>query len=276
MKPLHESTRLDRRRSFNEVAVQYDRARPAYPAAVVDAVVRVGNVQAESNVLEIGCGSGQLTIPLAAHGGSITALELGAHLAALASQRAAQFPRVQVIETDFDRWPIPRAAFNIVVAATSFHWLDPDTRLSRCLEALRSDGVLLIIETHWGAGSGADPFFAASQDCYARWDPDHDPNFVPTAANAMSPRNPELEQCRELRDVRAQDFVHTRNYTAAEYGELLRTFSNVHALGERSANGLVACIEQLINMRFGGAVIRKDVYRVWSARRERVGVTCLG
>jgi len=260
-----ERTRLDRRRSFNEFATLYDRARPAYPAVVVDAIVRCANIVPNSAILEIGCGSGQLTVSLAERGASITALELGARLAALASEHTGRFSGVEIIETDFDLWPVPRAAFDVVVAATSFHWLDPATRLRKCLEALRPGGTLVIVETHWSAGSGVDPFFAMSQDCYARWDPNHDPGFQPTAPDAMSTRNPELDASPALQDVSVQDFVYARKYTAGEYGALLRTFSNVHALGETSARGLVTCVERLIETKFAGAIVRKDLYRVWSA-----------
>lgn len=263
-----EQKRLDRRWSFNDVASQYDRARPSYPSAVVDAVVRCAAIRPESKILEIGCGSGQLTVPLAAHGAAITALELGSHLAALASQRAAPFPRVEVIEADFDRWSLPRSAFDVVVAATSFHWLDPNTRLERCVDALRPHGTLAIVETHWSAGSGRDRFFTASQDCYARWDPRHDPDFLPPIAGTMSKRNGELEACQALRAIQVQEFVQERTYTAAQYSALLQTFSDVQALGEASAAGFVACIEHLIERDFGGVVVRKDLYRVWSAAKE--------
>jgi SAM-dependent methyltransferase len=268
MNRQHEQRRLDRRRSFNEVAALYDRARPAYPTDVVDAIVRWADIQPESTILEIGCGSGQLTVPLAAHGASIIALELGSDLAAIASLRTAPCPRVQVIEADFDRWSVPRAAFHVVVAATSFHWLDPDTRLNRCLDALRPDGALVIVETHWSAGSGADEFFTASQECYAQWDPNHDPDFIPTTLDAMPTRNQELEASQAIHEVRVQDFFHAREYTTAQYCALLGTFSDVHALGETSASGLLACIAGVIDTQFAGAVVRKDMYRVWSARKN--------
>lgn len=259
--------RLNRRLSFDEIASLYDRARPAYPTSVIDSILSAANIRPRATVLEIGCGSGQLTVPLALHDASITALELGSNLAALARQRTARFPSVGVIEADFDLWAVPRDAFDVVVAATSFHWLDPNTRATKCLDALRPGGTLLVLETHWSAGSGADAFFLASQACYARWDPSHDPDFKPALPDELPARHQELEVVPSFQDIRVRDVVHERSYSAAAYRALLETFSDVRALGPSSATGLAACVERLIETQFSGAVPRKDLYRVWSATK---------
>ena len=68
--------------SFNEVAALYDRARPLYPQPLIDDLLALTGVRAGDHVLEIGCGTGQITLPLAERGLTITALEPGADLAA--------------------------------------------------------------------------------------------------------------------------------------------------------------------------------------------------
>jgi hypothetical protein len=64
-------------------------------------------------------------VPLARRGYEIVALELGAGLAALARRNLAGFPAVEVINVAFEAWPLPAEPFDAVVAATSFHWIDP-------------------------------------------------------------------------------------------------------------------------------------------------------
>jgi 2-polyprenyl-3-methyl-5-hydroxy-6-metoxy-1,4-benzoquinol methylase len=69
---------------FNEVAEEYDRHRPAYPDALIDRACEVGGLGPGATVLEIGCGTGQLTRSLLARGLRVTAIEPGERLIAQA------------------------------------------------------------------------------------------------------------------------------------------------------------------------------------------------
>src|SRR5438105_5590121 len=101
----------DRRRlraTFEEVPELYDRARPLYPAELFDDLVSFAGLEAGSQVLEIGCGTGQATLPLAERGFDIVGVELGTGLAAVARRKLAGLPRVEVVQTVFEesqaRW----------------------------------------------------------------------------------------------------------------------------------------------------------------------------
>ncbi|NQU05916.1 MAG: hypothetical protein HQ568_07470 [Calditrichaeota bacterium] len=60
---------------FNEAAVIYDKARPGYPDELIEEVLSFASMTSDSRILEIGCGTGQLTVPLAKRGFSINALD---------------------------------------------------------------------------------------------------------------------------------------------------------------------------------------------------------
>ena len=98
-----ENERL--RATFAEDAERYDRARPGYPAAMYDDLVAMTGIGPGSRVLEIGCGTGQATVPLARLGCQIVAVELGAELAELARRNLAAFPDVEVVTAAFESWP---------------------------------------------------------------------------------------------------------------------------------------------------------------------------
>ena len=57
--------RLELRQTFNQAAERYDRARPTYPPALFDDLARLAGIGPGCRVLEIGCGTGQATVPLA-------------------------------------------------------------------------------------------------------------------------------------------------------------------------------------------------------------------
>jgi SAM-dependent methyltransferase len=252
--------------SFDAVAEAYDRARPSYPERLVDDLVSLADIGEGSRVLEIGPGTGQLSVRLAGRGVSLVAVERGPNLAEVARRKLSRFAGAEVVTADFERWKAPPASFDVVVAATSFHWLDPSTRMARCAGLLRPGGSLAIVQTRWGVAHGDDPFFAASQSCYARWDPHHDPAFRQTRPGDVT------HPCGELAAPEFGDVVHRRHlcareYSAATYCDLLGTFSDVLALEARCRRGLLDCMANLIDARFGGRIVRHDTYDLCIARR---------
>jgi ubiquinone/menaquinone biosynthesis C-methylase UbiE len=256
-----------RRDSFDSVAGAYDRGRPSYPDRLVEDLVSLADIREGSKVLEIGPGTGQLSVRLAECGARLVALERGPNLAEVSRRKLSRFVDAEVVTADFDRWEVSPASFDVVVAATAFHWLDPSSRVVRCAEILRPGGSLAIVQTRWGVAQGDDPFFAASQTCYAQWDPNHDPTFRQTEPKDVP------HPCIELTGPWFGDQVHrrylcAREHSAATYCDLLGTFSDVLALEESRRVGFLTCISSLIDSRFGGRIVRHDLYDLCVARKS--------
>jgi SAM-dependent methyltransferase len=256
----------ERRISFDTVARLYERSRPTYPSELVEHLVRLAEIGPGSRVLEIGPGTGQLSGALASHGASLLAVELGSNLAAVARRNLAPFANARVVVADFEYWTAPSEGFDAVVAATSFHWLDPSTRVAKCASLLRPGGTLAVVETHWGVAVGEDPFSVASQACYAHWTPNHDParrqvrpeNLVPVCVSTVDP---------ELVSVAHRRYVVPRVYSSSEYSHLLSTFSDVLVLEPSARERFLSCMIGLIDSQFGGRVLRHDLYDLSVARR---------
>jgi ubiquinone/menaquinone biosynthesis C-methylase UbiE len=131
-------TQEDRERlraTFDQAAELYDRARPGYPPALFDDLAGLAGIGPGSRVLEIGPGTGQATVTLAERGCRVVAVELGADLAAVAGRNLGRFPAVEVVTAAFEDWPLPGEPFDLVLAATSFHWLDPAVRVVKAADA---------------------------------------------------------------------------------------------------------------------------------------------
>src|SRR5436190_6030542 len=101
---MADADRRDVRRVFNEVPELYDRVRPTYPDELFADLASIAGIDDDSYVLEVGCGTGQATRSLAALGCSVTAVEPGPAMAAIARQRLANFPAVHIDNATFERW----------------------------------------------------------------------------------------------------------------------------------------------------------------------------
>ena len=89
--------------------------------ALFDDLGGLTSVGPDCHVLEIGCGTGQATAPLAQRGGRVVAVELGPVMAAVARRNLAAFPTVQVVTSAFEDWPLPIEPFDLVFAGVSIN-----------------------------------------------------------------------------------------------------------------------------------------------------------
>jgi len=132
-------------RVFNEIADEYARHRPAYPDALIHRACEVGGLIPGVGVLEIGCGTGQLTRSLLARGLRVTAVEPGERLIALARDRLAGAGEVQFVNARLEEASVPRARFRAVFSASAIHWVDPDVSWRKIADALVDGGTLALV-----------------------------------------------------------------------------------------------------------------------------------
>src|SRR5580698_5191526 len=121
---------------FDEVAAEYDRRRPAYPDELVDQACQVAGIGSGDRVLEVGCGSGQLTRGLLARGLHVTAVEPGESLIGLARQNLAGAGEVEFVNAQFEDAPLPCGQFQAVFSASAFHWVDPEVSWRKAADVL--------------------------------------------------------------------------------------------------------------------------------------------
>lgn len=92
------------RTTFEEVADLYEQARPTYPPEVFDDLAALARLPSAARIVEVGCGTGQATLPLAERGYEITCVELGEQLASVARRKLAHLANVEVINANFETW----------------------------------------------------------------------------------------------------------------------------------------------------------------------------
>lgn len=131
---------------FDEIAAEYDRHRPAYPDELIDQACQVAGIGSGDHVLEVGCGSGQLTRGLLARGLHVTALEPGASLIALARQNLAGAGEAEFLNARFEDALLPRERFAAVFCASAFHWIDPEVSWQKAADVLVPGGTLALVQ----------------------------------------------------------------------------------------------------------------------------------
>ena len=264
---MAESERSHLRMTFGEDAELYDRCRPGYPDSMFTDLSTLAGIDSGSRVLEIGCGTGQATVPLARFGCAITAVELSENLAAIAQRNLAEFENTHVAVAAFERWPLPDAPFDAVLSATAFHWIAPELRVAKAADALRIGGALAVVSTHHVAG-GTHAFFEDAQRCYERFDPATEPGGVRLRAGVDVPYDAtEFDASDRFGPVEFRRYEWEETYTSDAYLDLVCTYSGHRALPAASRARLLDCLADLIDRRYDGRITKRHLTQLTITRK---------
>ena len=257
-----------RRFAYDSIARLYDRARPSYPEALFADIVAYADLAADARILEIGCGTGQATLPLAQRGFAIDCIELGEELANVARENLAPFPNARVIRADFDTVALAPARYDLVLSATAFHWLDPATRFSNAQRLLKARGALALCWHRPVVTAASRAFVHAVQRVYRDIAPELTRRYQkPPHPDAVTTEYAELIPASGLFDQLAIRKHYTATpYSAPAYIDLLDTLSDHRALAASVRQQLFRAIADLIQAEFSGQIVRETVALLYLAR----------
>lgn len=243
------------RTTFNQAPGDYNAVRPGYPDQLFEDVVALSGIPPGGQALEIGCGTGQATLPFAQRGYHILCLDIGADLLAIAAANLHAYPQVHFEHVSFEDWTVNAGAYDLVYAATSFHWVPREIGYPKAVLALKPGGALAVF-------SNAHPrfytdFFAEVQPVYRQYMPDQlDPRQRPTTDEEIEEQSRYMQSTGLFSSVEVRTYPWTKTYTTREYIQLLNTYSDHRALPEERRRGLYQAIADLIDSHYEGKVER--------------------
>jgi SAM-dependent methyltransferase len=250
------------------VAALYDEARPGYPERLFDDLSSLASTGSGSTALEIGCGTGQATVPLARRGYRVLCVELGENLAAIARRKLAAYPDAQVLASSFEDWPLDTEAFDLVVSATAFHWVPPTVRYRKSAQALRLGGSLALIWNRPDPDGSSEGFPEALDDVHRREAPELAPERRPPRLDRDPGKAGELERSGFFERPQERVYRFGVAHDAESYLRLLGTFSSHRVLDERTRERLFAAVARLIDEGYGGRVVEGYRSELYVARRR--------
>jgi SAM-dependent methyltransferase len=258
------------RTTFDQDAPLYDEVRPGYPNALFEDIIKFSKIPEDGRILEIGCGTAQATLPFAERGYAIHCIELGANMAAIAKQKLSAYPMVQVSVSNFEEYPLEERTFDLVISATAFHWIDPEVGYRKAAEVLKPDGTLALYWNKPVQTQVSADYFQSIQNVYERVVPEMAKRFpgLPHPDTIPTPIKDEIDRSRMFGEVAVLKYRWETEYTAQAYIQLLNTYSDHIALEKETRAELFDGIENLIETKFDGRIVKEHVSILYLAHRN--------
>jgi SAM-dependent methyltransferase len=257
--------RSEARHTYGIDAASYDAGRPGYPERVYELLENRCGIKRGAEVLEIGPGTGQVTRRLVELGAEVRAVEPDPGFARYLATEMDGRP-VTVVGTSFEEAALADDAYDMVVAAMSFHWVNQDVGLPKLGRVLRPGGWAALWWTVFGDPDRDDPFRDATIGLlqeHAAVASLHQPQFEVDVEG----RTQDLSERAGLADVDAELIPWTIQLDPDAVRALYASMIRIRRLPAEEREPLLDAITAIAADEFAGVVERPFVTSIYTARR---------
>ena len=251
-------------RTFDRDPTGYAQGRPGYPTEVFAVLEARCGLGPGTEVVEIGPGTGQATNELLARGARVHAVEPGSRLAAHLRDALGQ-EGLSISVTTFERVALAPSSADLVVAATSFHWVAEEVGIGNAVDVLRPEGWIALWWNVFYDPGGPDAFSRSLEPLYAALGDRESPHGGHRALDEAH----WLALFRDagLVDAEAQRIEWDVEHETDDLVALYSTFSGTRARPKRERVRFLAGVRAVADREFGGRVRRRYVTALYTARK---------
>lgn len=237
----------NRRTHFDDIVTNYDRMRPEYPHELFEDILSYSGLKYGGNALEIGAGTGKATIPFLNKGFHITAVEIGEKMAGYLSKKLENHQNFNVIVTSFEDVELKSNTFDLIYAATAFHWVNADIGCPKAYELLKENGTIALFRYSALAAHG-EAIFDEIQTIYEKYYY----SYYTTSSKPIKKSKADFTKPSEIyisfrfedlknygyKDVTMKFYDGSKIFSANEYINWLDTLSDHRSLPESNKEAL--------------------------------------
>ncbi len=263
------------RRLFAGDIAAYDRVRPPYPDALFEFLVHHTGLAPETCTAEIGSGNGLATRRLIGLGANpLTMIEPDKRFAAVLEPLARGFPRVdiKICYESFEQFSNRTSAvFDLLTAATSYHWLTSRNRVNNLGRCLSPGGWSAIWWNCFQDLEQHDDFHEATQTIlgHLAQSPSEGSSEVPFALDTEA-RCAELQRGNIFKAPVYEMFKWYLDLSSADMRGLYSTFSPISRLPPDEKASTLDALTRVADEQFGGVVRRNMTSIIYVSQKKPV------
>ena len=266
---------LNRRTHFDEIVANYDKIRPEYPRELFNDIFKYSNSTKGKNALEIGAGTGKATKPFLEAGYSVTAVEVGENMAEFLKERYREYNNFNVILSDFENASLEENCYDLIYAASAFHWVNPEVGCPKTFRLLKNGGVVALFRYN-AIPSIGEKVYEDIQTVYEK----HYYSYYKSNKRPVKKSHADFCTPAEIlhsfgfkslseygfSDISMTFYDITRSFSADEFVAIRDTFSDHRGLPEDNRNALYAELKEAI-LKNGGRFDERYTFQLYMGRK---------
>lgn len=253
---------MDFRTIFEQVPEQFDKWRPRYCDELFKDLIAFANLDANSEVLEVGPGTGQATEPILKTGCSYKAIELGESFSEIMKNKFNSYKNFNIVNADFETYPFGNEQFDLVYSAAAFQWIPERIGYPKAYDILKSGGAFAMFmmrpDIRPGGGYTDEPLFSQIQEVYAEY-------FRPETEYKCN-LNYDARDKYGFVNLERREYLKTREYNADDYVSLIGTHSDHITLKEPNKTYFYEGIRKVI-LDSGNKITLYDKITMYLAKK---------
>lgn len=250
-------------KTFDDIVELYDYARPDYPQKLFEDIIAYSEINFASEILDVGAGTGQATTFFANHGYKITALEIGRRQVSYLKEKYKFYPKVRVRRGKFEDI-VFNTNFDLLIAASSFHWIDETVRYKKTYTLLNDGGTLAQFWHMHPVQKYNEKIYNRLNDVYSIYFKGRKFYNYTELKEIIEKRMRQLV-LYNFKNTFFYEYRYEHFYSASEYTALLSTYSYVRSLGDQKEKFLYhiyKCIKE-----YGDAIRIPNIVHLYLAKK---------
>jgi len=160
-----------RRDLYRGIARDYDRFRVPYPRSMIDDLAERSGATGRGRLLDLACGTGQVTFALAGRFGEVWAVDQEPDMTSVVKQKvgAAGLAHIEVLTSAAEDLPAPEGSFDLVAIGNAFHRLPRRAVAASTLRWLRPGRFLALLYSGQNPWLGEAPWQRAMAEVVNHW-----------------------------------------------------------------------------------------------------------
>jgi len=260
------------RNHFDEVVATYSRTRPDYPVELFSDILDYAGTADCKKAIEIGAGTGKATKPFLDIGYDITAIEISSNMVDFLTKEFSKYDKFEVLNAPFEDAMLDSDKYDLIYAATAFHWVNAEIGCPKTFQLLKSGGVFALFRYNAVPADNGD-LYEEIQTVYEKYY--HKPYIRPTRkAKDDYSKQPEIikgfgfDDLNKFRftDVTIKLYESVWTFSADDYMSLLDTYPDHKSLKDGDRMSLYNGIKDAI-LRHGGQIDVNYVFQLYMGRK---------
>ena len=263
---------------FNEITENYEKVRWGWIPEIFEDIVKYSSPSTGKNALEIGAGTGKATEHILEAGYNVLAVEMSENMSDFLKQKFNETQDLKVLTSTFEDAELEDSVYDLIYAASAFHWVDADIGCPKVFRLLKDKGVFALIRGNGERVREGKLYDAVNivydkyyYSHYEKWDREKSIADM-TVEDYLKPS--EIERGFRFKgmeeygftDVTMKIYKTRKQHTADEHIKLLDTFSDHIALPEENRKALYDGVAEAINKNGGIQEITYD-YQLYMGRK---------